>query len=105
MSAAAHSQGYSPPEISWLNLGGKIGSGKLRVGVDGCFQQQIGRTSVIYSPLLALTAHGVSALKIRISWLKGGAKVVSGIESRQMADRTMSLSSVCVSLLNLTWDN
>lgn len=102
MSAAAHSQGYSSPEISWLNLGGKIGSGKLRVGVDGCFQQQIGRTSVIYSPLLALTAHGVSALKIRISWLKGGAKIVSGIES---ADRTMSLSSVCVSLLNLTWDN
>lgn len=68
----------------------------------GLFSKQIGRTSVIYSLILALTAHGVSALKIRIRWLKDGAKIVSGIES---ADRTISLSSVCVSLLNLTWDN
>lgn len=50
---------------------------------------------------------GFQALKNDISWLNCGGKGSGNwywINLRQMADRTMSPSSVCVSLLNLTWD-
>lgn len=96
MSAAAHSQGYSSPEISWLNFGGKDWKWKDPGGCgSGCFQQEIiGRTTVIYSPLLSNRTWGFS---VKDSYFmaeqkRGGKVVVLNLD--KWADR------VCVSPLS-----